>query len=127
MGLIAFEDVLEPETDDRHLNWLDLPPDSEIKFVQTRPNANPRHQLFYDKQYSSHPACTDALALRILAAGCTGVRFFDLHYWFRAKRFFRSLRGIEELLDPGKTNGVKITRFVRAITSPSDTSDRAPP
>ena len=116
MGPIAFEDVLEPETADGHLNWRDLPPDSEIKFVQTRPDAHPRHQLFYDKQYSTLLACTDALALRVLDSGCTGINFFDLHYWFRGKRFYRSLRGIEELLDPYRTNGVKVTRFVRAIT-----------
>jgi len=115
MGPIAFEDVLESETADDHLDRRYVPPDSEIKFVQTRPGANPAHQLFYDNQYSGHLACTDALALRVLASGCTGVRFFDLHYWFRGKRFFRSLQGIEELIDRYRTNQADTTRFVRVI------------
>jgi hypothetical protein len=62
--------------------------------VAFRPDAEPSHEFFYDRFFKV-PFCTDAFALRVLRAGCTGMRFLDpadLRGWNR----FRPLRGVEE-------------------------------
>jgi hypothetical protein len=60
--------------------------------VAFRPDAEPVHEIFYDRFFKV-TFCTDALALRVLKAGCTGMRFLDpnLH-----NGRFRTLRGLEE-------------------------------
>jgi hypothetical protein len=60
--------------------------------VAFRPDAEPAHEIFYDRFFRVI-FCTDALALRVLKAGCTGMRFLDpdLH-----NDRFRTLRGVEK-------------------------------
>lgn len=66
----------------------------------------PTHEIFHDRVVLGHVFCTDALALRVLRAGCTDVRFFDpARFLFRPSDPFRTVRGIEQSSwDPlGKT------------------------
>jgi hypothetical protein len=56
--------------------------------------------LFYDTFFSSIVLCTDEFAMRILEAGCTGVRFVDPNNDpDTGERFHRTLKGIEEFTD----------------------------
>lgn len=57
----------------------------------------PTHDIFHDRMVRGHVFCTDALALRVLSAGCTDVRFFDpAQFLFRPSDPFRTVRGIEQ-------------------------------
>lgn len=57
----------------------------------------PTHEIFHDRVVLGHVFCTDALALRVLRAGCTDVRFFDpARFLFRPSDPFRTVRGIEQ-------------------------------
>lgn len=58
--------------------------------VAFRPDAEPAHEFFYDRFFKV-PFCTDALTLRVLHAGCTGMRFLDPADLNR----YRTLRGVE--------------------------------
>lgn len=56
----------------------------------------PANVIFHDRIVRGHVFCTDALAMRVLPAGCTSVRFFDpatLRFW--PTDTFRTLRGLE--------------------------------
>lgn len=78
-----------------------------------RPDASPKHDLFYDSFFTKELFCTDTFALRVLRAGCTGLRFMDPDS--RGDRnLFRTMRGIEESIGED-SNGVEITRVVEAI------------
>jgi hypothetical protein len=62
--------------------------------VAFRSDAEPAHEIF-DDRFFKVVFCTDELALRVLRAGCTQMRFLDpadLRGWNR----FRTLRGVEE-------------------------------
>ena len=61
-----------------------------------RQNFHPTYEMFCDRAVLGHDFCTDSLALRVLNAGCTGVRFFDAERFQPASRApFRTLRGVE--------------------------------
>jgi hypothetical protein len=78
-----------------------------------RADVAPRYELFYDSFLTKELFCTDALALRVLEAGCTGLRFMDPNS--RGDRnLFRTLRGIEESIGKDR-NGLEITQVVEAI------------
>ena len=81
--------------------------------VALRPDAAPRHELFYDRFLTKELFCTDALAVRVLEAGCTGLKFMDPDSR-GDKNLFRTLRGIEEPIGQD-SNGTEITRIVEAI------------
>ncbi|MBL8537868.1 MAG: hypothetical protein JNM59_10740 [Hyphomonadaceae bacterium] len=56
-----------------------------------------RHSLFFHHSSPGQLFCTDALALRVLRAGCTGVRFLELSSLGVSQRQrYRTLRGVEE-------------------------------
>jgi hypothetical protein len=55
-------------------------------------DAEPAHEIFYDRFFKL-TFCTDALALRVLKAGCTGMRFSDPDL---RNGLFRTLRGVED-------------------------------
>jgi hypothetical protein len=83
--------------------------------IAIRADAAPSHQLFYDQFFRLHLMCTEALALRVLLAGCTGVSFSDpLRLKHPMKRRLRTLRGIEEVVEVD-ANGVEVTELIQAI------------
>lgn len=59
--------------------------------------AEPTHEIFHDRRFLGSIFCTDEFAVRVLAANCTGVRFFDPQHReaIRPMRF-RTLAGLEE-------------------------------
>jgi hypothetical protein len=67
-----------------------------VESIAVRNDARPEHELFLD-QFFRAALCSDALAMRVLKAGCTGVRFMDPSVmWKVAGGHFRTLRGIEQ-------------------------------
>jgi uncharacterized protein DUF1629 len=96
MHVPVAEDVSDPERSDYTLRHR---PEGIQLFgfpgaIAFRPDAEPDHEIFYDRFFKV-AFCTDAFALRVLQAGCTGMRFLDpadLRGWKR----FRTLRGVEE-------------------------------
>ena len=96
MHVSVAEDVSDPERSEYSLRHR---PEGVELFghpdaVAFRPDAEPAHEIFYDRFFKV-VFCTDALALRVLRAGCTEMRFLDpidLRSWNR----FRTLRGIEK-------------------------------
>ncbi|QUD88255.1 imm11 family protein [Phenylobacterium montanum] len=99
--------ILEPEADE---DVSDLER-SEYEMVQFMPglpstpslyghlvvrtDTEPRHELFYDAFFTADIFCTEAFALRVLRAGCTGVEFGVLNEG--EHRLCRTLRGIERV------------------------------
>jgi hypothetical protein len=78
--------------------------------------ASPRHRLFVDEQFIASMYCTDELAMSVLSAGCTGVRFFDPRYSdASAPMRFRTLRGVEEEGDWDPVNKVEHTTLVEEV------------
>jgi len=84
--------------------------DSPARDLHVRPDAILKHDLFTDKNPHLPPLCTYALARRVLEAGCTGMRFYDLTSHFRARRRFLTPRGIEEIVGWDELNKVEITK-----------------
>ncbi len=81
-----------------------------------RPDVVPAHELFYDSFFHSHLLCTEAFAMRILEAGCTGVSFVDpSRLRFGINRRYRTLRGIEERMGWDAVSRVEITELVQSI------------
>jgi len=119
MNIPVVEDISNPAMSDFQMRRI-TPDTPEVPIlvneIAIRPDAQPTHQLFYDKFFRGQRFCTDALAMRVLRAGCTGVRFFDPSRisLMRPKRF-RSLRGVEESGDWDSVNKVLHTTLVEAI------------
>jgi hypothetical protein len=96
MHVPVTEDISDPERSD--YTFHHRPSGDE---VEDRPNAvafrsdvDPSSEIFCDRFFKI-VFCADALALRVLRAGCGGVRFLDsadLRDWNR----FRTLRGVEK-------------------------------
>lgn len=100
MHIPVAEDVSDPARSDysfrqRPDGFELLSPPHAIAF---RPDVEPTHEIFYDRFFKVI-LCTDELALRILWAGCTGVRFLDPVQLDDLGSFFRTLRGVEEARD----------------------------
>jgi hypothetical protein len=96
MHVPVTEDVSDPERSEYSLRYR--PEGTEVfglpDAVAFRPDVEPVHEILYDR-YFKVAFCTDAIALRVLRAGCTGMRLLDpadLRGWNR----FRTLRGVEE-------------------------------
>jgi len=108
MASLVEDDVLDWEASAEFFT----PPiiDSPARDMHVRTDAVPKHELFVDNNLGKSLLCTDALALRILEAGCTGMRFYDLKYHFRPRRIFRTLHGLEESLGWDEVNDVEITK-----------------
>lgn len=61
------------------------------------PEAEPQHSLFFCQQSPGQLFCTDALAVRVLSAGCVGIRFLHpAHLGIARPSRYRTLRGVEE-------------------------------
>jgi hypothetical protein len=96
MEIVASEHFLDAERFVRENGDAEGPIGS-LKIVD---KLNITHELFRDRFIVALIYCTDALALRVLTATCTGVLFVDpLQYTIGVGRCFRTLRGIEELVD----------------------------
>lgn len=83
--------------------------------VVFRPDAEPTHEIFYDRFFKVI-YCTDEFALRVLRAGCSGIRFFDPARGFGGNASaFRTLRGVEqeEKWDPFRK--ILRTKLIREI------------
>jgi len=109
--------IMAPLVEDDVLDWKPTvefftPPiiDSPARDLHMRPGAVPKHELFTDKNLQQPVLCTDALAQRILEAGCTGMRFYELKSYFRPRQIFRMLHGLEETLGWDEVNDVEITK-----------------
>lgn len=76
----ASEDVSDPEKSDYRMSALlpgEPPTPSLHGGMALRPGVAPRHDLFYDGFFADELLCTEALAARAAAAGCTGMQFRD--------------------------------------------------
>jgi hypothetical protein len=62
-----------------------------------RADAAPVHDLFYDAFFTKQVLCTDAFAVRVLEAGCTGMRFRRPSTKEDHRLYLRTLRGIERI------------------------------
>ena len=97
MHVPVTEDVSDPEHSDysfrQRPDGLELlSPPHAIAF---RRGAEPAHQIFCDRFFKVI-LCTDELALRVLWAGCTGLRFVDPARLRDGLGPYRTLRGVEE-------------------------------
>ncbi|HWF77791.1 MAG TPA: DUF1629 domain-containing protein [Caulobacteraceae bacterium] len=84
-----------------------------IRGIALRPEAAPKHELFFDRFFSTELFCTDAFASRVLRGGCTGVRFVDPSTCVMDGRLCRTVRGIERIVD--FVDLVEVTELVEAI------------
>jgi hypothetical protein len=66
--------------------------------VAFRPDARPAHEIFRERSFKQI-YCTDELAMRVLPAGCSGAFFVDPSRSTGGKTRFRSLRGVEEIVE----------------------------
>ena len=105
MHIPVTEDVSDPNNSD-YLS--DHHPDGTITgaslAVAFRRDAEPKHEIFYDRFFKLL-YCTDELALRVLRAGCSGMRLFDPTRPFGGPAsVFRTIRGLEheEKWDPSR-------------------------
>ncbi|MGD0193030.1 MAG: hypothetical protein ABSD74_20010 [Rhizomicrobium sp.] len=116
MHVPVAEDVSDPEHSEylfrqRPDGFEVLTPPYTIAF---HPGAEPAHDIFYDRFFKVI-LCTDELALRVLWAGCTGLRFVDPARLRGGLGPYRTLRGVEEddVWDPvRKINAVKLIREI---------------
>lgn len=98
MGIAARESAVDPGHSEFMLAKItpDSPPmpvgETRIAIKQ---DFTPQHDLFYDEFFRGHAFCTDAFALRLLRAGCSGVRFMDPDHPVGNRMQFRTLRGVE--------------------------------
>jgi hypothetical protein len=72
----------------------DLLPMRRAHEIHIRDDFVTQHEIFVDSAFY-HWFCTEALALRVLKAGCTGVRFIDPKHPIGNQMRFRTLRGVE--------------------------------
>jgi hypothetical protein len=116
MHVPVTEDVTDPERSDytfRHRpegNELWGAPDA----VAFRPDAETAHEIFYDRFFRI-ALCTDAFALRVLRAGCTGMRFLDPAHLNRAGSCYRTLRGVENADEWDPVRKSSYTKLIREI------------
>jgi hypothetical protein len=113
--------VTEEASDPSMSNYISLPvPHSEISMITAeritvRPDFVPVHDLFHDR-FFLEVFCTDQLAVRVLKAGCTGMRFFEpAQLSIAVPMRFRTLRGIEEEGEWDSVKKIEHTKLVEAI------------
>ena len=97
MHVPVTEDVADLEKSEylmRHRADGSLEIDSPHNVV-FRQDVQPTHELFYDRNFK-FVYCSDAFAMRVLRAGCSGVYFFDASHWSDGgHKRIRTLRGVE--------------------------------
>jgi hypothetical protein len=83
--------------------------------IAIRADFEPVHALFHDRFFFD-VLCTDDFAVRVLKAGCTGMRFFDPAQLSMAMPMrFRTLQGIEEEGDWDPVRKIEHTKLVEVI------------
>jgi hypothetical protein len=115
MHVPVTEDVADLKKSDylvRHCPDGSLKIESPLKVV-FRADAQPAHELFYDRSFK-FIYCTDAFAARVLKAGCTGAFFFDASRWSgNDNQRIRTRRGVEAIVRWNKR--VFRTELIEAI------------
>lgn len=119
MHVLAEESVVDPTRSDydtsAEMTWLPQGFPFYVRSLALREDAAPRHGLFRDTFARNHIFCTDAIALRALHAGCTGVRFIDpATQRLMAPTRYRTLAGIAETSDAALARG-ETERLVERI------------
>jgi hypothetical protein len=115
MHVPVTEDVADPINSDyicRHRPDDSVVTDGMPLSVVFRRDAEPKHEIFYDKLFNVI-YCTDEFALRVLRAGCSGALFFDPSHSGGDGARLRTLRGVEEIVKWNKR--VFRTKLIEAI------------
>jgi hypothetical protein len=101
---------------------VDLSPGKSVPLgvssIAIRLAARPMYELFHDRFFRGNQFCTDGFALRVLQAGCTGVRFLDPSRLGGGPMRFRTVRGLEEEGDWDPERKIEHTRLIETIDSP---------
>jgi hypothetical protein len=84
--------------------------------ISIRADVVPDYELFHD-QFFGELFCTDAMALRLLQFGCTGVRFIDPAHMTGNRVRFRTLRGVEQEEEWLSTKRILHTDLVEVIAN----------
>jgi hypothetical protein len=116
MHVPVAEDVTDPERSEYTL--LHRPEGVELwgapDAVAFRPDAEATHEIFYDRFFKI-ALCTDEFALRVLRAGCTGMRFLDPAQINRAGSCHRTLRGVEKTDEWDPVRMISYAKLIREI------------
>jgi hypothetical protein len=110
MHVMAEENVVDSARSDydtsAELSWLPEGFPIYVRSLAVRGDAAPKHSLFRDVFARNHIFCTDAMALSVLKACCSGVRFVDpaTQRLMQPTRY-RTLEGISEISDAALARG----------------------
>jgi hypothetical protein len=120
MEVAATEEVIDQENSEYQMRTYQpgiIRPWRDVRHFAFRPDAAPKHDLFYDNFESTMLLCTEAFALRVLKAGCTGMSFSNPNNQPRSLRrvLYRTLRGIEEYMGWDPVNRVEIMEMFEPI------------
>ena len=117
MHIPVTEDVSDPQNSDyttHHFADGSVSGGSPLS-VAFRPDAAPAHDIFYDRFFKLM-YCTDEFALRVLRAGCSGIRFFDPTLPFvQIFSAFRTVRGVEKEVTWDPFRKILRTKIIREI------------
>jgi hypothetical protein len=118
MHIPVTEDVSDPENSEYSCHHL---PDGSVTpfgvpLAAFRPDAEPTHEIFYDRFFRGVIYCTDEFALRVLQAGCSGIRFMDPARPFGGNpSAFRTVRGVEQEVKWDPFRKILRTRLIEEI------------
>lgn len=116
--------VVEEVSDRQNSSFINGPPSSKASEgvvlstgkIAIRPDCAPEHELFSDRFFIGYWFCTDSLALRLLRAGCTGIRFYDpATFGIKGPNRFRTLRGLEEDAKWDPIRKIQHTKLIKEI------------
>ena len=117
MEVLEFEDVSDPDKSEYYIS--ELPPGEplgpyQVRNLAFRPDAKPKHDMFYDRFYWFQPFVTDELALRVLGAGCVGMTFSSPNLW-QGESVIRTLRGAEKSLGWDEVTNQELTEIAHGF------------
>ena len=110
MAPLVVDELSDRQRSDERPNNVAPVGDSAATDIHTRPGAIPGYELFSGKNFSNQLLCTDSLAQRIIESGCTGIRLYDLEYYNRGRKIFRTPHGLAETLGWDDVNDIEITK-----------------
>jgi hypothetical protein len=116
MHIPVTEDVSDPKNSDytyHHFSDGSVTGGSP-RAVAFRPDAEPTHEIFYDRFFKVI-YCTDEFALRVLRAGCSGIRFFDPARFGGNASAFRTVRGVEQEVKWDPFRKILRTKLIQEI------------
>jgi hypothetical protein len=118
MHIPVTEDVSDPKNSDyiyHHHSDGSVTGGGSPFAVAFRSDAAPTHEIFEDRFFKVI-YCTDEFALRVLKAGCTGMRFFDPARPFGGDASaFRTVRGLEREVKWDPFRKILRTEVIREI------------